>query len=114
MALPEAIRRQVEAKLDRYCERRAPAEVRNKVRLVVEFQGDAVAIREERPSIGLPGAWVETKIARARFDPAARRWTLQCADARGQWRPYGGFGATASFDALLAEIDRDPRGVFWG
>ena len=114
MARPEAVRRQVEAKLARYCERRAPVEVWDRVRLFVEFQGDAVAIREERPSIGLPGSWVETRIARARFDLATKRWTLFCAGAGSHWRRYEELSATPSFDAVLAAIDRAPPGVFWG
>jgi hypothetical protein len=114
VALPEAMRRQIEAKLARYCERRAPAEVRQRVRLVCKLQGDAVAIQEERPAIGIPGSWVETRIARARFDPATKRWTLYCAGAGSRWRRYGKLDATSSFDAVLAAIDRAPPGVFWG
>jgi hypothetical protein len=114
VAIPDSIRSQVEAKLARLCARKAPPEVREMLRLVCQFQGDAVTLLEERPAIGLPGTWTQTRVARMRFDPKARRWTLACADRGGRWHAYKTLGATTSFDAVIAEIDRDPARVFWG
>ena len=114
MAIPEAVRSQVEARLARFCARKAPPEVSNQLRLVYKVQGDAITLQEERPAIGVPGTWVQTKVARLRYDPKGRRWSLDCADAGGRWRAYKGIGATVSPDGLIAEIDRDPNGIFWG
>jgi len=114
MAIPETVLSQVETKLARFCARKAPPEVSEQLRLVYKVQGDAVMLQEERPAIGVPGAWVQTRVARLRYDPKGRRWTLYCADRGGRWRAYKGIAATVSLDGLIAEIDRDPSGIFWG
>jgi hypothetical protein len=114
MAIPDQVRSQVEAKLARFCARKAPPEVSEQLRLVYRIQGDAVMLHEERPAIGMPGTWVETKVAKMRYDPKGRRWSLECADAGGRWRAYRGAGPLPSLDAAIAEIDRDPTGIFWG
>ena len=114
MAIPDSLRSQLESKLARFCERKAPPEVRELMRLVYKIQGDAVVLHEERPAIGSPGTWVETKVARMRFDPKGRRWSLYSADRGGRWHLYKNLGATPSIDALIAEIDRDRTGIFWG
>jgi hypothetical protein len=31
-----------------------------------------------------------------------------------QWHKYEGLLPTKEFDNILAEIDRDPTGIFWG
>ncbi len=114
MSIPDSVRSQVEAKLARFCDRKAPPEVHAQMRLVFRVQGDAVVLCEERPAIGAPGTWIETKVARMRFEPKGRRWSLFCADRGGRWHAYKALDATPSFDALLATIDRDPTGIFWG
>lgn len=54
------------------------------------------------------------KIAQLRYDPTAENWTLYCCDREERWWPYDNIGPIESVDPLLAEIDADPTGIFWG
>ena len=54
------------------------------------------------------------KIAQLRHDASTDMWTLYCRDSSERWWPYDGVGPSSSVDPLLAEIDEDPTGIFWG
>jgi hypothetical protein len=55
-------------------------------------------------------AWIRPIAARIRgFERRS-----YCSDSGGRWWPYEGIGPTATVDPLLAEIERDPTGIFWG
>ncbi len=60
------------------------------------------------------GAWTDLPIAQLRFEPATAMWTLRCRDRNERWTPYRRLPASGSVAALLAEIDADPTGIFWG
>jgi len=54
------------------------------------------------------------KIAQLRYDPEARQWSLYCRDRNERWWPYRDIPPSTSVDPLLAELDADPTGIFWG
>ncbi len=54
------------------------------------------------------------KVAQLRYDASSRQWSLYCCDRNERWWPYDNLGPSASIDPLLAEIDADPTGIFWG
>ncbi len=114
MALSEFTRRQVAVKLKAFCDRRVPARLHAEVRLGWKFRGDTVTLYESRPCFPEMVEWVNIPIAQFRFDPEAKTWELYQADRNGRWHWYINAVATPDFDALLAEVDDDPTGIFWG
>ena len=48
-----------------------------------------------------------------RYDPDAGRWTLYCADRNSRWHHYD-LIEPGTVTELLAEIEQDPTGIFWG
>jgi hypothetical protein len=44
----------------------------------------------------------------------AKTWTLYWPRHTGRWHRYDDLAAAAEVGPLLAEIDTDPDGVFWG
>lgn len=54
------------------------------------------------------------KIAQLRYDGSSKRWSLFCSDRNERWWPYDNVGPSVSVDPLLAEIDADPTGIFFG
>jgi hypothetical protein len=114
MVLPEIIHKKVERELAAFCERRIPAHVRDKLRLTFEFRADSVTLFEDRPLWNDPAQWTHSKVAQFRFDMKTLRWSLYCCDRNSKWHLYESAPATASFEGLLAEVDRDPTGIFWG
>lgn len=53
-------------------------------------------------------------IARLRYTKASKTWTLYWRDSNLCFHAHHGIGPSTSIHDLLAEIDRDPTGIFWG
>lgn len=45
---------------------------------------------------------------------SSQRWSLFCRDRNERWWPYDNIDSSTSIDPLLAEINIDPTGIFWG
>jgi hypothetical protein len=102
------------ARVRRYCQRRVPPHAREQVRLEAVVGGSAITIIERRVPWreDFGPEWSRRKIAQLRYARGA--WTLQWADRNGRWRRYPDLEPSPRLDDLLAEIDRDPAGAFWG
>lgn len=114
--MPELVRRGAVKKAEAYCASHVPARVRDQVRLEAGVRGDALTIVERRPPwhVELGPEWTTQRIAQLRYDPATALWTLYWADRNGRWLRYPDLEPAASFDALLAAIEADQTGVFFG
>ena len=114
MALSEFTLKLVERKLGNYCQRRVHEALRHRLRIGYVIEGDLVTLFEERPGLLDPGKWVRLDMARFRFDPRSKRWSLYYVDADSKWHSYY-LKPRADFEIFLREIDEDPVSVFgWG
>lgn len=111
MALSEFDRKRTERLLDEFSRRRVPAHLRDQIRLGWAFRGDTVTLFEARPLLRNPAQWAESKIAQ--FRRVGQGWALHWQDRNGRWHAYQGL-APGRLEQLLAEVDRDPTGIFWG
>jgi hypothetical protein len=104
------------AKVRRYCRQRVPADALDQVRLEVEVTATAVTIVERRapwrPEAG--PEWTTFPIARIRYSPPTRRWTLYWRDRNLRFHRYESLGPSPSIDRVLDEITADPTAIFWG
>ena len=77
-------------------------------------RGNAITIVERRPAWSeLVGPdWSTTKVAQLRYD--AGLWTLYCSDSSDRWCIYDDVDPAPEVGPLLAVIDEDPTGIFWG
>ncbi len=98
-----------------------PAPVRKEVRLEVSFRDNGATIYERRPpflSSFIPaeknGEWTRLSVAQFRFDARTQQWTLYCADRNSRWHVYDDVDASERLEHLIAEVDADPTGIFWG
>jgi hypothetical protein len=57
---------------------------------------------------------VRQDVARFRYSPSADKWTLFCQYPDLKWHTYEFMGPRKRFDAVLAEVDDDSTGIFWG
>lgn len=114
MALPELTRKRVESLLTDFCEKRVPAHVRHQIKLTFEFRGDTAILFEDRPVWNDPSRWTHSAVAQLRIDTETLKWTLYCRDRNSKWHLYQGINATNAIEELLAEVDRDPTGIFGG
>ena len=54
------------------------------------------------------------KVAQLRYDNRSRLWTLYCIDRNERWWPYDFVEPSGDVEELLAALDEDPSGIFWG
>ena len=114
MPLPPEAREAAVAEVERYCEQRVPAEARSELRIEYTVRGRAITIVERRPPWSeLVGTqWSTTRVAQLRYDSGL--WTLYCSDSDDRWWPYDETDPAPSIRPLLAAIDEDVTGIFWG
>jgi hypothetical protein len=55
-------------------------------------------------------------IARFHYYKARNQWVLFWRDSKRRqgWHRYDGISPNRSIEPLLAEVDKDPTGIFWG
>lgn len=58
--------------------------------------------------------WSRTPIARFRYTQSRREWALYWADRHSRFHRYERVDPTPNVETLLAEVDADPTGIFWG
>ena len=99
-----------------YCERRVSPDLREQIRIECSRRGNSITIVERRPpwKPDFGPEWSSTKVAQLRYDDTAGTWSLHCCDSNGRWWPYDGVEPSATVVPLLAEIEADPTGIFWG
>ena len=98
-----------------FCKCRVPPSLREQVRLEPAVRGRSVTIVELRPPWhpNLGSEWTRLQIAQLRFaEPAG--WSLFWRDSSERWHRYESVPASRDLALLLAEIDSDPTGIFWG
>ncbi len=115
MELPPAVRPKAESTLAAYCAELVPFRVRDEVRVTYGFRGDTATIYEERPHFQDPAAaWTRHPVAQMRYDRDAGTWALFWRRATRRWQCFEEFSPTSDIDRVLAEIDANPHGIFWG
>ena len=114
MALPVLTKHLVELKLGAFCEKRIPAHARDQVKLSYAIRGNNVTLNEERVVYSEPGTWVTIPIAQFRFDPDSHCWSLYCADRSSKWHRHEAAKPSRDLESLIAAVDNDQTGIFWG
>lgn len=104
------------ARIRRWCDERVPAHVRDQIRVECEVTTRYVTVVGRRPPWreDLGPQWNSRPVARLRYTNATGVWTLYYTDRNLRFHNYHAAPATEHVGDLLAEIDRDPAGIFWG
>jgi hypothetical protein len=84
--------------------------------LEVAVRGNAITMVERRRPWrrDFGPEWSSQKIAQLRYDSAKRRWSLYWRDSNDRWHLYSEIKPSRDLAPLLAEVDADPAGIFWG
>jgi len=115
MSIPVLIKTLVEKKLDEFCKKKVPSYVLDKVNLSYKIRGNSVSIFENRaPWDRGMKEWTSMAIAKIKFDERTGDWTLFWTDRNDKLHKYMDIEPTKNIDKILAEIDEDPTGIFWG
>ena len=104
------------AEVEAFCESRIPVELRDQIHLEYAVRGNAITIVERRPAWrpDLGPEWTSNKLAQLRYDVKAGKWSLHWRDSNDRWHLYTDMRPVDDVAPLLAEIDADPTGIFWG
>jgi hypothetical protein len=99
-----------------YCESRVPEDLREEIRIECTRRGNSITIVERRPpwNPDFGSEWSTTKVAQLRHDDTGKTWALYCPDSNGRWHHYDRVRPNPTVEPLLAEIEADPTGIFWG
>ena len=116
VAIPELVRRGAVKKVEAYCDARVPKAARDQVRVEVGVRASALTIVERRPpwSGEIGSEWTTSPIAQLRYDEATAMWTVYWADRNGRWLRYPDAEPAASIEMLIAAIENDRSGAFFG
>ncbi len=98
------------ARIRLFCKEKSPPEHVDRVRVEPTVRGRTVTIVEHEL---FDEDWLDIMVARLKYDTDTAHWTLYWPDRNGRFHRYEDLrpGPVAS---LLAEVDRDPFGSFWG
>jgi len=96
-----------------YCEARSSP---GDYRIEHSVRGSSITIVERRPpwNPAYGSEWSSMKIAQLRHDGDTRRWTLYSAGSDERWHRYEFARPAADIAPLLAALDEDATGIFWG
>jgi DUF3024 family protein len=104
------------ARVRRWCEERVPERLHDKVRVECEVAARHLTVAEYRPPwrADIGPQWTRHPIARLRYTRATGMWTLYYRDRNLHFHRYDLVAPTPRIADLLAELGRDPTGIFWG
>ncbi len=115
MPLSAAVKDLVAKKLDIFLGNRVPPRLADKIRLPYTLRGNSVTIWENRaPWTERMLEWTTHAVAQLRFNPRTETWMLYWRDRNGKWHQDEGLAPVKSFDRILARLDQDPTGIYWG
>lgn len=121
MAFTEPEKQLIDKTMGVYCKRRSPGQVADRLEIRYRIDGQAVTIYEHRCRFHAAGVkprtrdeFTESPVARFRFNRRTGMWSLYWSDSRARWHEYERLQPTPELRFLIAEVDRDPTGIFWG
>lgn len=114
MPLSEFERQRVTRVFSTYCEMKVPHHVSDKFRVEFELRGGEIKLFESRPHWRDKSQWTSQKVARFKKDINTNSWQLYYADKNERWHLFEPYPADKDIEKLLAEVEKDATGIFWG
>ena len=86
------------------------------IRYEMDVDSRSITILECRPPWreGFGTEWTRRPIARLRYTKVRRDWQIYWRDRNLKFHAYDLVDPTPNIEALLAHLDDDPTGIFWG
>ena len=102
--------------VEKYCDSCVPESLRGQIRIECSRRGEAITIVERRPpwKPEFGREWSTVKVAQLRYDDSNRAWSLRWSDSNGRWHQYDLVPPSRTIEPLIAEVEADPTGIFWG
>ncbi|WLT30422.1 DUF3024 domain-containing protein [Geothrix sp. PMB-07] len=114
MPITTSVKSKANQELVAYCAAKIPAHVQDKIKLSITWHGSKATLIEHRPYFLDSSKWIDSPVAQLRFDSATGLWHLFCRDRNQRWHSFQPMPSSSNLHKLIAEIDRDQTGIFWG
>lgn len=115
MPIPETELRECLRAAGAFIEKRRPRpEFRDQLDLRADIEGAALVLSEVRPSYQDPTVIRHHPFAKVKWIGARRQWRLYWMRADLKWHEYKPGRPLTDINAILAAIDRDEHGCFFG
>lgn len=114
MAFSELERKRIDKLVGAFCRKRTPAQARQTLQVVYRVEGQDVIIAERRPAWRDPTHWLTLDFAKLKYVKSRRLWKLYWKRASGKWNGYEPCSAAERLETLIAVIDADRYGCFFG
>ena len=96
------------------CRRGSPPEHADQLRTVYEVEGHGVSVYEERPPWRGEGEWTRLGVARFRFYRSRGEWQLYWMRKDVRWHRYNPDDMPTDLASLVAVVEADEYGAFFG
>ena len=114
MAFTEIETHKIRKLVGTLCQKRSPEHIRDKLRCEYRIQNQDVIIFEVRPRWDNPSEETWAPFAKLKFIRSKNHWRLFWQRADMKWHKYGPLDSSRSLEELVAEIDADTHGCFFG
>jgi len=114
MALSELQLAQVNRLLSPLCKDSPDPAVHAQLRHGYRVEGNRVILFGSRIRWDDHSQWLEHPVAQFRYVTSIGRWRLFCQFRDLKWHGYEPLPEAPDLATLVAEVRRDPTGIFWG
>ena len=114
MAFSELELKRIDRTVGALCRRVSRPEHADQLRFVYEVDGHSVSIYEERPPWDGAGEWTRMGVARFRYRRTRGSWTLSWMRRDLKWHVYDADAMPADLESLVALVNQDECGAFFG
>ena len=114
MAFSEIELKKIDKFVGGLCRKRTPEKYKKELRFEYRIKGHEVEIIEIRPYFHNPNEMSELSVAKLKFNRTKNIWVLYWQRASGKWLKFEPSKTTYDLAELVAEIDHDEFGCFFG
>jgi len=114
MAFNELELKRIDRTVGDLCRRSSPPKHAHQLRVVYEIDGHSVSIFEERPPWDGVGEWTRMGVARLRYFRSRGEWRLYWMRRDLRWHLYEPDEMATDLASLVAVVDADEYGAFFG
>ena len=114
MAFHDLELKRIDRSVGELCRRLSPPEHADEVRVTCEVEGHSVSVWEERPPWRGQGEWTRMGVARFRYFRSCDEWQLYWMRQDLRWHLYDPDEMPADLASLVAVVEADKYGAFFG
>jgi len=114
MEFLELDKKRIEKIVGTFCEKRVPERFRDQLKFGYRIENRNIFIFESRPRWNEPSEWLDMDFVKITYAKSRGIWKLYWKRASGKWNQYEPHRDSKNIDGLIAIIDEDRYGCFFG